>query len=154
MTTTPTGDTTGGGAIGGGAIGGGTDGGAGGGIVEVVLTGEFDIATYERAEQQVEQAEQAAPELLVIDLSRLTFMDSSGVRLVLLARDRADAARRRLAVRLGVGPAQRVFDSLGLTSKVEVLPSPPAVPAAAPPADESTPEPAAGAAPGPSATLG
>ncbi|MBN9113316.1 MAG: STAS domain-containing protein [Pseudonocardia sp.] len=142
MTTTPTGDTTSG-----DAIGGGTDGGAGGEIVEVVFTGEFDIATYERAEQQVEQAEQAEPELLVIDLSRLTFMDSSGVRLVLLARERADAARRRLAVRLGAGPARRVFDSLGLTTKFEVLP-----PAAAPSADEPAPEPGPGAAPGSSAT--
>jgi anti-anti-sigma factor len=112
VSTLPTGDTTG------GVDGGGTAGET----VEVVLHGELDLAAYEHAERRVEQAERGSPELLVIDLSRLTFMDSSGVRLVLLAHDRARAAGRRLAVRLGVSPAQRVFDSLGLIDKLDVLP--------------------------------
>ena len=55
-------------------------------------------------------------------MSNLTFVASSGVRVVLLADDRARAAGRRLAVRLGTGPALRVFAALGLVEKFEVLP--------------------------------
>ncbi|HEY0816492.1 MAG TPA: STAS domain-containing protein [Pseudonocardia sp.] len=89
--------------------------------VEVVLTGELDISTFDQAERQVEEAERAAPSLLVIDLRALQFVDSTGVRLILLADQRATAAGRRLAIRLGEGPALRVFAALGLTGRFEVL---------------------------------
>jgi anti-sigma B factor antagonist len=92
------------------------------GTVEVVLTGELDIATLDDAQRQVEAAEATAPELLVVDLSRLTFVDSSGIRLALLADDRARAAGRRVAVRLGAGHAFRVFQALGLLDKLDVVP--------------------------------
>jgi anti-anti-sigma factor len=90
---------------------------------EVVLEGELDIATVEAACYRVAAAEREAPSLLVIDLSRLRFVDSTGVRVVLLADDRARAAGRRLAVRLGTGPALRVFTALGLVDKLDVLPA-------------------------------
>jgi anti-anti-sigma factor len=95
------------------------------GTAEVVLTGELDIATLDDALRQVEAAEATAPALLVIDLSALSFVDSSGVRLALLADDRARAAGRRVAVRLGTGPALRVFQALGLLDKLDVLPAHP-----------------------------
>lgn len=89
--------------------------------VEVVLDGELDISTYETAEQQVAAAERREPDLLIVDLSRLTFVDSTGVRLVLLVDSRARAAGRRMAIRLGDGSARRVFSALGLLDKLEVV---------------------------------
>jgi anti-anti-sigma factor len=95
---------------------------AGDDVVEVVLDGELDISTIDRAMRRVEDAERGAPALLVVDLSRLAFVDSSGVRLVLLADDRARVQGRRVAVRLGTGPALRVFQALGLVDRLQVLP--------------------------------
>ena len=92
--------------------------------LEVVLTGELDIATYDDARQQLEDAERAEPELLVVDLAGLRFVDSTGVRLILSADDRARAAGRRLALRLGDGLARRVFAALGLLDRFEVLDPP------------------------------
>jgi anti-anti-sigma factor len=92
------------------------------GTVEVVLTGELDIATVDEVQGRIEAAEAGSPPLLVIDLSRLEFVDSSGVRLALLADDRARAAGRRVAVRLGTGHALRVFQALGLMDKLDVVP--------------------------------
>jgi anti-sigma B factor antagonist len=100
--------------------------------VEVVLTGELDISTFDHAERQVLQAEESAPALLVIDLGALQFVDSTGVRLILLADQRARAAGRKLAVRLGNGPALRVFEALGLTSRFLVLDASPHDPARQP----------------------
>ncbi len=92
------------------------------GTAEVALRGELDISTLGDARRQIEAVEAGAPPVLVIDLSALTFVDSSGVRLTLLADDRARAAGRRLAVRLGTGQALRVFQALGLLDKLDVLP--------------------------------
>ena len=88
---------------------------------EVVLDGELDISTYEDARARLAEAERAAPELLVVDLAGLRFVDSTGVRLVLSADERAREAGRRLALRLGDGPARRVFTALGLVDRFEVL---------------------------------
>lgn len=93
----------------------------GSGGTAVVLQGELDIATLGDAEREIDAAERDAPDVLLVDLSQLTFVDSSGVRLVLLADARARAAGRRIVVRLGDGPALRVFRALGLTDKLDVL---------------------------------
>ncbi|WP_300008613.1 STAS domain-containing protein [Pseudonocardia sp.] len=85
----------------------------------VVLRGELDIATLAEAAARVEAAEAHEPAVLVIDLSELSFVDSSGVRLVLLADRRARDAGRRVAVRLGSGPALRVFHALGIAEKLD-----------------------------------
>lgn len=90
----------------------------------VVLHGELDITTLPQAEREVEAAEEAAPSTLVIDLSALEYVDSSGVRLVLLADGRARAEGRRLAVRLGTGLARRVFDLLGLLDRLDLVDGP------------------------------
>lgn len=89
---------------------------------EVVLAGDLDIASYEQAREQVEQAERSGPAVLVIDLAALEFVDSTGVRLVLDADQRARAQGRRVAVRLGTGQAKRVFHTLGLLDVLDVLP--------------------------------
>ena len=102
------------------------------GPAEVVLTGELDIATLDDAQRRIEAAEAGSPPVLVIDLSALTFVDSSGVRLVLLADDRARTAGRRLAVRLGTRQALRVFQALGLLDKLDVVAEPAADGAARP----------------------
>lgn len=89
--------------------------------VVLTLEGELDISTLPDAEGRVAAAEETAPDVLVIDLSRLSFVDSSGVRLVLLADARARATGRRLAVHLGTGPALRVFQVVGLLGKLDLV---------------------------------
>jgi len=87
----------------------------------LVLHGDLDMDTLAIAQHEVSAAAGQAPPVLVLDLSQLAFVDSSGVRLVLLAQHVADDASRRLAVRLGHGPTRRIFDMLGITGRIEVL---------------------------------
>lgn len=89
--------------------------------LELALRGELDNDTLAVAQHQVAAAEADAPPVLVLDLSGLEYVGSCGVRLVLLAQHGADAANRRLAVRLGHGQTRRMFDILGLTTRLEVL---------------------------------
>jgi len=95
---------------------------------EVVLTGELDISTYDDARRRLEDAERDGPELLVVDLAGLQFVDSTGVRLILAADQRAREQGRRLAIRLGDGLARRVFAALGLLDKFDVLDTQPSGP--------------------------
>ena len=88
---------------------------------EVALSGELDISTYEDALAQLAAAERSAPEMLVVDLAGLRFVDPTGVRLILSADERARESGRRLALRLGDGSARRVFTALGLVDRFEVL---------------------------------
>ena len=93
------------------------------GTAEVVLTGELDIATVRgragaaRGGRSAARADAAGHR----PGRRCEFVDSTGVRLVLSADERAREAGRRLALRLGDGSARRVFTALGLVDRFEVL---------------------------------
>jgi anti-anti-sigma factor len=90
--------------------------------VVLVLHGELDISTFALARREVAAVERGdSPSVLVLDLSRLDFIDSTGIRLVLLAQATAEAAGRRLAVRLGAGRARRLFTTLGIVDRIDVL---------------------------------
>ena len=84
------------------------------GHVRVGLSGELDLATVAAAEAAVARARRETPGPLRLDLSDLTFLDSSGLRLVL----RIDAACRADGCDLQIEPGprgvQRVFELAGV----------------------------------------
>jgi anti-sigma B factor antagonist len=88
----------------------------------LMFTGELDITTLPLARAELVDAERGNSQVLVVDLSRLRFMDSSGVRLVLQADSRARDANRRLVIIPGERP-RRVFELLGLLNRLELVSS-------------------------------
>jgi anti-sigma B factor antagonist len=78
------------------------------------LSGELDLATAPEVEQELQSIEQTDAGTIVLDLSGLAFMDSSGLRLILRAeaRSRADSCRLRLL--RGPASVQRVFAITGM----------------------------------------
>ena len=87
----------------------------------VRLIGELDLAGAPRAAEAIEHAERAAPATLELDLSSLEFIDSTGLRLMIEARRRAQATGRRLVLRPGPPPVQRVFEVTALASLFEFV---------------------------------
>ena len=80
----------------------------------IALAGELDLATVDRVARELERAEAGDALAIVLDLGGLTFMDSSGVRLLMQAAARSHADTGRLVV-LGARPgAQRVFAICGV----------------------------------------
>jgi anti-sigma B factor antagonist len=77
------------------------------------LTGELDIASAPALEQAVEDFGSSIPKRLVIDLTEVTFMDSTGLRALLLARQRTEAADQELVLRPGPRQVQRVLELSG-----------------------------------------
>ena len=85
-----------------------------GGVHTVALTGELDLATADEVDKELARVEATDAESIVLDLSGLTFMDSTGVRLVVNAHTRSRADADRLTLRRGQAAVQRVMELSGV----------------------------------------
>lgn len=91
------------------------------GRVTLVLRGDFDMAAIPRFERELARAEEAEPETIVIDLDGLQFMDSSGLRALVAADDRARRKNRRLSIVPGPPAVRRVFEITQLDTRLDLL---------------------------------
>ena len=85
----------------------------------LAFVGDLDLAGVAAADAAIRDA-MARPGDLTIDLSGLAFIGSEGIRVVLRARERADADARGLRVVAGDGAARRLIDILGLAERLGV----------------------------------
>jgi anti-anti-sigma factor len=83
------------------------------GTVTVTLRGELDLASVGALQERLTAVEQGAPSLIVLDLSELSFIDSSGLRVLLLADGRARESGRELVLTQSSDAVQRVFEMTG-----------------------------------------
>jgi anti-sigma B factor antagonist len=86
--------------------------------VVVVPRGELDLCTVDRLAAEVEELVAAGFSDVVLDLRRLSFMDSTGMHLVLRLVGRDDATVRIID---GAEPVARVFDVCGLRDELPFL---------------------------------
>jgi anti-sigma B factor antagonist len=90
----------------------------------VVLSGELDIATSPRLEEELASVEAALPGLIVVDLRAVDFIDSTGIRTLLGADSRAREGGRRLAIVRGPKAVDRVFEVTKLDDRLEIVDDP------------------------------
>jgi anti-anti-sigma factor len=85
----------------------------------VALAGELDLASSSRVTAEVDRVlGDPAGGTLVLDLSGLQFMDSSGLRCILRADAVAGAAGRPLALVPGPPAVHRVFEMTGMHTRL------------------------------------
>jgi anti-anti-sigma factor len=89
-----------------------------GGLHTLVLSGELDIAPAADLEAMVLKLCADGARGIVIDLSRLTFMGSTGLRLVLSAREICGQSGCEFFVVPGPPSVQRLFELTGLVDSV------------------------------------
>ena len=92
--------------------------------MRVAFSGDLDLSSAKRAEEAIEQAERSRPPVLVVDLRRLTFMDSTGLRVMVSADKRAQREGRRLVIVRGPAAVQRVFEITRLDERLELVDTP------------------------------
>jgi anti-sigma B factor antagonist len=89
--------------------------------ITVRLTGELDASTVDLAAAELSRLEGERADVLLVDLSELRFMDSTGARLLVEADSRARGRGRSLVVAAGSGGPRRVIDLLGLAERLAVV---------------------------------
>jgi anti-anti-sigma factor len=89
--------------------------------VVLPLVGDFDVAGATDAHKRLLRLELRPGTQLVLDLSGLTFMDSSGVRLILQAREHALNHGAGLVLVRGPEAVMRVLELVGLDDQLDVV---------------------------------
>jgi anti-anti-sigma factor len=79
-------------------------------IVRVALAGELDIASVGEVQAQLSELREAGFEHVVLDLRELTFIDSTGLRLILSENAVARENGGRFELIAGPPRVQRVFE--------------------------------------------
>jgi anti-anti-sigma factor len=92
--------------------------------IHVLLSGDLDLSTAKQAEQAIEDAEKAGRSTVVVDLRRLSFMDSTGLRVIVSADKRARRSNRRVVIIQGPAPVRRVFEITRLDERLEIVDTP------------------------------
>jgi anti-anti-sigma factor len=95
-----------------------------GGAARVELKGEFDLGSAADVERELSDLERDGPELIVLDLRELTFIDSTGLRSILAADARARREGRRVVVVPGPPTVHRVFRIALLDQRLEFVEDP------------------------------
>ena len=91
------------------------------GLVHVALVGELDLSTVAKVQEELRRIEASSPATLVVDLSKLTFLDSTGLRCIVTADERARTDGRRIVIVRGPDPVQRVFAITRLEERLDMV---------------------------------
>ena len=91
------------------------------GLVHVALVGELDLSTVAKVQEELRRIEAASPATVVVDLSKLTFLDSTGLRCIVTADERARDEGRRMVIVRGPDAVQRVFAITRLEERLEMV---------------------------------
>jgi anti-sigma B factor antagonist len=92
------------------------------GVDVLVVQGELDIATAPRMISALNEALAEGESPLVVDLSKVLFMDSTGLALLMNARRRALRSQRGFAIVCPGGPISRVFEIADMVESLRVCP--------------------------------
>jgi anti-anti-sigma factor len=91
-------------------------------VAVIAPTGELDLSGAALLEDELDRlASETDLSTVVLDLRELEFMDSSGLRLVVLADMRAREAGRRFVLVKGAETVHRVFEITRMSERLEFV---------------------------------
>ena len=90
----------------------------------VALSGEIDLAAVDSVEHRIRDVVAGEPDLLVLDLRNVEFMDSSGLRLVLRLDQEQRERQGRLVLVRGGRRVARVLELTGAERQLEMVDDP------------------------------
>lgn len=92
------------------------------GVELVLVEGELDIATASRLISVLNSSVAEAIKAVVVDLTSVGFMDSTGLALLINANRRLTLRRKGFAVVCPPGPLRRVFEITDMIDTLHVCP--------------------------------
>ena len=82
--------------------------------------GELDLSVADQLRSAVSTEVAAGARQLTVDLTALTFMDSTGLRVLLEALDAMEKVQGSLVVKVDTGPVERIIRITGLDTVLDV----------------------------------
>jgi len=92
--------------------------------IVLALEGELDMASAPLLQSAFEEACLENPEMVVFDLRRLQFVDSTGLRIILAARNRCSERGQQLAVTRGSEQVERLLSVTGMSEHLLTVAAP------------------------------
>jgi anti-sigma B factor antagonist len=92
--------------------------------VVIGVSGELDLASSPELERELERGNSSGAELLIIDLRKLEFMDSTGLSVLVRAHQKATESGKQLAVVKGPQQVQRLLSLTGVADRLTVVETP------------------------------
>jgi len=89
--------------------------------VVLPVTGDLDVTSFTAAHKQLIDLALHPGDQLVFDLSALRFMDSTGIRLILQAREHARRHGAGFVVVRGPQSVMRVLELVGLDEQLDLV---------------------------------
>jgi len=89
----------------------------------ITISGELDLASGPRLEEELTALDPDVS-LVVIDLRRLEFMDSTGLSIIVRAHQRLAEQDRELSLVRGSPQVQRLLDLTGVAERVRLVEAP------------------------------
>jgi anti-sigma B factor antagonist len=90
----------------------------------LTVSGELDLASSPALDEQLERAGRTDTELVILDLRKLDFMDSTGLRVVIKAHQRAEESGARFGVINGGPQIRRLLTLSGVTDWLTLVDTP------------------------------
>jgi anti-sigma B factor antagonist len=87
----------------------------------LAVEGEIDLATVPELERAIDAVFNANSQPLAVDLRNTSFMDSTGLKALVMASRRFDEKDRRFAIAVGGGPVSRLIDLSGVDGSIRVV---------------------------------
>ncbi|MBA3358924.1 MAG: STAS domain-containing protein [Thermoleophilaceae bacterium] len=94
------------------------------GGIDVALSGEIDLSTIEELQERLKTPLEDDPGLIVLDLREVSFLDSSGLRLILRLNKRQEEGGGRLVLVRGGRRVARVLEVTGTDRQLEQVDDP------------------------------
>jgi anti-anti-sigma factor len=91
-----------------------------GGRTVLSLRGEFDLSAERAFSRAIAEALRSSPRSLVVDLGGVSFMDSTGLRSLVIAQEMAVGRGCRLALRRANDPVRRPLELARLIDLFEI----------------------------------
>ena len=91
------------------------------GSVRIALEGELDYSSALILDDELRRAESGRHDVLVLDLSELRFMDSTGLGIIASAYRRMRRTGQRLIVASPTTGVKRILELTGMLQRLEVV---------------------------------
>ena len=92
--------------------------------VLIGVSGELDLASSPELERELERGVASDVDLLIVDLRKLEFMDSTGLSVIVRAHQKATQSGKRLAIVKGPQQVQRLLSLTGVAERLTLVDSP------------------------------